>query len=264
MGQPKADNDSRYGAFTSLVTITISRSEVVVASPRTALPATKAASHAGNEYSTKARAAAVTLQVFAPYRTRHKPMRNSLMAELTAAGSSTVEVWPAPGMVTRREPWMRSWTRSALAGTVATSWSPTMMRVGTRILAISSYMPLRVMTPMVARVTPIRWFLLMRWRHTLRCAARAGSLRNFWPNMIGMTRSTTRPRQSQREMKVSCLYFGMFSAGSGSEEVSKRTSDLTRSGLRAARRMAMKPPMERPTKWQGAQSRASMRAAASS
>jgi hypothetical protein len=49
---------------------------------------------------------------------------------------------------------MRSRMRSALAGTVATSWSPTTTSVGARIRPISSATARPLTTPRVARYVP--------------------------------------------------------------------------------------------------------------
>src|SRR5207237_4930800 len=54
---------------------------------------------------------------------------NGTSAAFTPSGSSTVEVWPAPGTITSFDPGISAWMRSALAGTVDTSWSPTMTSV---------------------------------------------------------------------------------------------------------------------------------------
>lgn len=63
MGHPKARTDARYGTCTAVVTTTMSQSEVMVASPRTILPARKATSQSGQYSARKAEAASMASNV---------------------------------------------------------------------------------------------------------------------------------------------------------------------------------------------------------
>src|SRR5215510_11935509 len=84
----------------------------------------------------------------------------------------------------------------------------------------------------------------------LRKAERSSSVR---PNMIGITWSATSDSPSHRATRFNGRYFGTFSSGSGSAEVSTTTSERTSSGRCAAKRMPITPPIESPTKCAGCQ-----------
>jgi hypothetical protein len=93
--------------------------------------------------------------------------------------------------------------RDASAGTVATSWSPTMISVGIVIFSSCSVTPARVITPVTARVMPMRSFAIIFLFHSCLSAVRVGSFRNFLPNMIPITWSATTPSPIQRAMMFS-------------------------------------------------------------
>jgi hypothetical protein len=85
-----------------------------------------------------------------------------------------VEEWPAFGMRTSFDPAIRRCMISDLPGGVATSSSPTRIRVGVLMAAIVPPRPWRSITPATARVMPVRSAETMRLRHISRSAARAG------------------------------------------------------------------------------------------
>ena len=152
--------------------------------------------------------------------------------------------------------------RSDLAGTVARSSSPTMIVTGHRTAPNSGAMALRSMTPLTARQM-VRRFPRSMASQVARSAARAGSSRNGPPNITCITGFATRAGPSQRHVMLSRRYFGMFSTGSASAEVSSRIRLRSNSGRRAASRMPTNPPIDKPAKWQGPTPRCVMSAAAS-